>query len=137
MGMDEHAFYEQAQDRADFADEEGAISITHATLQTLSQRVSEEQARDLAEHLADPLGDSLTHSHGDPEAFDRGTFLDRIENHENVDATLDDRDERVPAVLGILGDAVGDESFENTRNQLPNEFERLFELADTERNVET
>lgn len=46
--MDEHEFYEQVQDRADFDGEEDAIAITHATLQTLSQRISEEQARDLA-----------------------------------------------------------------------------------------
>lgn len=134
--MDEHEFYEQVQDRADFDDEEDAIAITHATLQTLSQRISEEQARDLAQHLADPLGDSLTESHGHPETFDREAFFDRIGNHEGVNAAIEDRDERVEAVLGTLADAVGDESFTDMRNQLPSDFEELFDLAETERDIE-
>lgn len=90
----------------------------------------------MLQYLADPLGDSLTESHDHPETFDREAFFDRIGNHKDVDAAIEDRDERVGAVLGTLADAVGDESFDDMRNQLPSDFEALFDLSETERDIE-
>jgi uncharacterized protein (DUF2267 family) len=133
--MDEEEFYEQVADRAAFENEDEVLAFTHATLEVLSERISEGQARDMAEYLPEHVAGSLTYHHGNPAEFDREHFVERIADHDEVDADVEERDERVQAVLGVLADATGEE-FEDLRDQLPGEFEELFALADTEREVE-
>lgn len=109
--MDEAAFYDRVESRAEF--EEGELlAITHATLEVLSERIGEGQARDMAEHLPQPIAESLTHHPGDPATFSREEFVARIASEANAD--FGERDERVRAVLVA---------------QLPNEFEELFSTA--------
>ena len=134
--MDEQEFYDRVQDRASFDDEGEVLSITHATLEAFSERISEGQARDMADGLPRPIAESLTHHHGNPAELSLSEVVDRIERHDEVDADLDERDDRVGAVLGTLADATGEE-FDDLRNQLPNEFEELIANAETEREVET
>lgn len=133
--MDEAEFYDRVEGRAEFESEDEVLSITHATLEAFSERISEGQARDVADGLPRPIAESLTHHHGNPADLSRAEFVERIAAHDEVAADLDERDERVQAVLGTLADAAGEE-FGDLRDQLPNEFEELFVLADTEREVE-
>ncbi|MDL5361845.1 DUF2267 domain-containing protein [Halalkalicoccus sp. NIPERK01] len=126
--MDEAEFYDRVESSAEF-DEGESLAITHATLEVLSERIGEGQARDMAERLPRPIAESLTHHHGDPATLSREEFVARIAG--GVDADLDERDERVRAVLGTLAEAVGEE-FEDLMDQLPNEFEELFSTADRE-----
>ncbi|MEM4782629.1 MAG: DUF2267 domain-containing protein, partial [Halalkalicoccus sp.] len=74
--MDEAEFYDRVESRAEF-DEREALAFTHATLQVLSERISEGQARDMGGSLPDPIAESLTHHHGDPAAFPRAEFAAR------------------------------------------------------------
>lgn len=134
--MDEQEFYDRVESRASFESEGEALAITHATLEAFSERISEGQARDMADDLPRPIAESLTHHHGNPAELSLEEVIERIESHDEVDADLDERDDRVGAVLGTLADATGEE-FDDLRNQLPNEFEELIANAETEREVET
>lgn len=115
LPMDEQEFYDRVERRASFE--------------------SEGEARDLADDLPRPIAESLTHHHGNPAALSLAEFVERIEGHDEVDADLGERDERVAAVLGTLAEAAV-EGFDDLRDQLPSEFEELIESAGTEREVE-
>lgn len=134
--MDEDEFYDRIESRAEFGSEDEVLSITHATLRTLSERISEGQARDMADGQPRAIAESLTHHHGNPAEFSREEFAARIAVDDDVDADLAERDERILAVLGTLADAVGEE-FEDLRAQLPGGFEELFAEAETEREIES
>lgn len=132
--MDESEFYDRVEERAEFEESE-VLPITHATLRILSERISEGQARDMADDLPRPIAESLTHHHGNPAEFSHLEFAARIAVDDDVDADLAERDGRILAVLGTLADAVGEE-FEDMRAQLPGGFEELFADAETEREIE-
>jgi uncharacterized protein (DUF2267 family) len=132
--MDEAEFYDRVEERAEFESEGEALAITHATLEAFSERISEGQARDLTEELPRPIAESLTHHHGNPAELSLAEFVERIEAHDEVDATLDERDGRIAAVLGTLAEAT--EGFDDLRAQLPSEFEELVDSGGTERELE-
>lgn len=134
--MDEQEFYDRVESRASFESEGEALAITHATLEAFSERISEGQARDLTDDLPRPIAESLTHHHGNPAELSLAEFAERIESHDEVDADLEERDERIAAVFGTLAEATG-EGFEDLRAPLPSEFEELIESAGTEREVQS
>lgn len=133
--MDESEFYDEVENRAAFESEGEALAITHATLEAFSERISEGQARDLSEGLPRPIAESLTHHHGNPAELSLAELAERIEGHDEVDADLEERDERIAAVLGTLAEAT--EGFDDLRAQLPSEFEELIDSAETERELES
>lgn len=134
--MDEQEFYDRVESRASFESGGEALAITHATLEAFSERISEGQARDLTDDLPRPIAESLTHHHGNPAELSLEEVVERIESHDEVDADLEARDERIAAVLGTLAEATG-EGFEDLRAQLPSEFEELIESGESGREVES
>lgn len=134
--MEEQEFYDRVESRASFESEGEALAITHATLEAFSERISEGQARDMTDDLPRPIAESLTHHHGNPAELSLEEVVERIESHDEVDADLEARDERIAAVLGTLAEATG-EGFEDLRAQLPNEFEELIESGESGREVES
>lgn len=134
--MEEQEFYDRVESRASFESEGEALAITHATLEAFSERISEGQARDLTDDLPRPIAESLTHHHGNPAELSLEEVVERIESHDEVDADLEARDERIAAVLGTLAEATG-EGFEDLRAQLPSEFEELIESGESGREVES
>jgi uncharacterized protein (DUF2267 family) len=134
--MEEQEFYDRVASRASFESEGEALAITHATLEAFSERISEGQARDLTDDLPRPIAESLTHHHGNPAELSLEEVVERIESHDEVDADLEARDERIAAVLGTLAEATG-EGFEDLRAQLPSEFEELIESGESGREVES
>lgn len=134
--MEEQEFYDRVESRASFESEGEALAITHATLEAFSERISEGQARNLTDDLPRPIAESLTHHHGNPAELSLEEVVERIESHDEVDADLEARDERIAAVLGTLAEATG-EGFEDLRAQLPSEFEELIESGESGREVES
>ncbi|MFC7006527.1 DUF2267 domain-containing protein [Halalkalicoccus salilacus] len=49
--MDEQEFYDRVESRASFESGSEALTITHATLEAFSERISEGQAHDLTDDL--------------------------------------------------------------------------------------
>lgn len=132
--MAEREFYDPVESRASFGSEDEALAITHATLEAFSECLSEGQARDLTDDLPRPIAESLTHHHGNPAELSLAEVAERIESHDEVDAHLEERDERIAAALGTLAEATGD-GVDDLRAQLPSEFEVLVEIVGSEREV--
>ena len=80
-----------------------AEAAVRATLQTLAERISAGQARDLAEQLPPELAPWLA-TIGGAEPFDVDEFLRRVAERENSDISRAERDAR--AVFAALGRSV-------------------------------
>ena len=102
--------------------EEAAERATRATLQTLAERLSPEETRDLVERLPPELGPWL--ATGRPaEGFDVDTFLGRVAERAEVDLAAAER--RARAVLTALARAVGDDEYADMVAQLPKDYAML------------
>jgi uncharacterized protein (DUF2267 family) len=80
-------------------DRQAAERATRATLQTLAERLSREEARDLVEQLPPELGPWLV-TDGAAERFDVDEFLGRVAGRAEVDLSAAERQAR--AVLPLL-----------------------------------
>jgi uncharacterized protein (DUF2267 family) len=103
-------------------DRQAAERATRATLQTLAERLSREEARDLVEQLPPELGPWLF-TDRTAERFDVDEFLGRVAGRAEVDLLAAERHAR--AVLTALARAVGAEEFADVVAQLPKDFAPL------------
>lgn len=94
--------------------------LTRATLQTLAERLTAGEARDLGEQLPSELRDGLCEARGGAEPFGLAEFIQRVSARAGVDAVLADRS--VPAVFKTICKEVTSEEFDDVLAQLPAEF---------------
>jgi uncharacterized protein (DUF2267 family) len=106
---------------------EQATTITHATLETLADRISGGEADDLADQLPDQLGDHLRKppTREFAESFGLGEFVQRVSARTGADGVL--ASVGVRAVLTTLREAVAGDEFEDMVAQLPKEFGEVIE----------
>lgn len=99
-----------------------ALLATRATLQTLGERISGGEARDLAEQLPDGLAPWIgAESRAQPFGIDE--FLRRVGERESVDPETAARHAR--AVFAALERAVGEDEFDDMVSELPKTFAPL------------
>lgn len=137
--MDHDSFIGEVQNRAELASRGAALSTSRATLQTLGERIQEGQATNLAAQLPDELGRFLGEHADTTESFDFREFIERVaERDENLgDGGVDDDDLseaalHARAVVDVLDEAVTEGQLGDVRDQLPDDYGELFELAETE-----
>ena len=119
---DEHErFIAAAQQKAGLSRPD-AERATRATLETLAERLSAGEARDLAERLPPELAPWLA-TDGPAEPFDVDEFLRRVAEREGVDITAAERHAR--AVFEALGRTVGEDEIDDMAAELPNDFAPL------------
>lgn len=97
-----------------------------ATFETLGERISEGEARDIASQLPDELAEPLTRAGGNPEGFGLDAFFRRVAEKEGVD--LGKAAEHASAVMAVLGQAVTDGELQDMRSELPQEFYPLLQV---------
>jgi uncharacterized protein (DUF2267 family) len=100
-----------------------AVALTRATLATLAERISGDEALDLAAHLPGPLQDTLLPTKEEAEAFSFDEFVGRVAERSRHGSNLSESD--VMAVIATLRDALPPGEFDDVLSQLPNEFHRL------------
>jgi uncharacterized protein (DUF2267 family) len=122
-------FLAQVRERGEYTSQEEAEEITTAVLQILSQRITPEEAADVAAQLPEPLRAPLT---GDgerqPESFGEEEFLRRVA--ERVGARPRTAEWDAGAVLSTLADAVSGGELNQILSQLPSGYAALFGRAD-------
>lgn len=101
---------------------EPARQATRATLETLAQRISRGEARDLASQLPPELAPLLATDH-DAEAFGVDEFMRRVAEREGVD--IDTAQRHAQAVFTALGQAVSPDELADLLSELPREFAPL------------
>lgn len=136
--MDHDSFIGRVQNRAELASRGAALSASRATLQTLGERIQEGEATNLAAQLPDELGRFLEEHADTTESFDFGEFVERVaERDENLgDGGIDDdrsaAELHARAVVDVLDEAVTEGQIADVRDQLPDDYGDLFELAEVE-----
>ncbi len=120
-------FLGQVQHRARLGSHAEAERATHATLETLAERLAGGEAHDLAAQLSPELARSL-------EAPDAGIgakltlneFFELVSEREGVD--LEDSTLHARVVIGVLTEAVSLGEIKDVRVQLPAAFAQLFKV---------
>ncbi|WFE45846.1 DUF2267 domain-containing protein [Verrucosispora sp. WMMD1129] len=100
-----------------------AEPITRATLETLAERITGGQARDLASQLPQELRGLVGRPTEDPERFGLAEFLERVQSRAGVDRQVATDGAR--AVLDTLRESVRAKEYGDTVDQLPQEFWQL------------
>jgi uncharacterized protein (DUF2267 family) len=120
--MDYESFTLTAAERAGVTSDAMDL-IERATLQTLAERISGGEARDLASQLPKPLQEELMGADEPAEPFDVDEFVRRVA--VRAGATLNEAWTGAAAALNTLSDAVTPGEFDDVLSQLPKEYREL------------
>lgn len=112
-------FVDAAARRAGVSSEQAHV-LTRATLQTLAERISGGEARDVAAQLPPELRDYLHKEQEFPEPFGLGQFIRRVSDRAAVNTAQGSAGVR--AVLATVREAVTTDEFEDVVSQLPKEY---------------
>ena len=104
--------------------EEKAVALTHACLQTLAERITGGEARDLAAELPKELREQVRKSRA-AESFNLDEFHRRVGDRSGMDAATVRN--ASPAVLATLREAVSTGEFKDMASQLSRDFRQLIE----------
>lgn len=125
--MNYKEFIGQVQHRLEYAQFGQAVRATRAVLTTLGERLQEGEATDLASPLPMEIDRYLIEAeHG--QRFDYQAFLDRVAEREGVDRP--DANYHAQQLLAVVGEIVPAGNLEKVNNQLPEDFDPLFELIE-------
>ncbi|MGH2508827.1 MAG: DUF2267 domain-containing protein [Ktedonobacteraceae bacterium] len=126
--MKHDEFIGQVQHRARLSSRGDAERATKATLQTLGERLSGGEAKDVASQLPPLLADyTLSGLAGMGERFTVKEFFQRVSEREGV--KFPQAAFHTQAVLGVLQEAVTRGEINDIRSQLPAEYHYLFEAS--------
>jgi uncharacterized protein (DUF2267 family) len=121
------AFIDRVQERAGCESQEEAVRATHATLETLGERLSTRETRQLAAELPTELRAYLLQRSAHQQLFTLEEFFHRVSAREGVrwhQAVAHAR-----AVIAVVGEAVSAGEFEDVRTELAPDYDALFEEA--------
>ena len=121
--MKNREFIATVAERARDIPKDEAEAVSRATLQTLGERITGGEARDLAAQLPKELQPHLESAPEPPEPFGLDEFIRRVSERAGV--SRDDARDGVYAVVQTLQDAVTFGEFEDVMSQLPKEFGAL------------
>lgn len=108
---------------------EEAESAIRATLRTLAERLSGEEAEHLASQLPPGIAEHLRHERsGAGESFDLQEFFERVDERDGV-ADEPRAVYHARVVIEVLGEAVTEGEMDDIRSQLPAEYALLFEAG--------
>lgn len=121
--MKYNEFVGHVQNKARLGTQGETVSAIRATLETLGERISTEEAQHLAAQLPQEIGYYLQQVDS-TNRFSLDEFFVRVAEREKVD--VPDATHHARAVVAVLTEAVTPNQLEEVRNQLPNEFKPLF-----------
>ncbi len=122
--MDYSELLDRIEDQASL-DTEGAEQALAATLTTLAERISEEEAEDLASQLPGEVKAQLTGAVAGGEVFSADEFIKRVADREGGIPPAEARP-HAEAVLVTLREAISGGEFEDILLQLPDDYLELF-----------
>lgn len=110
------------------SDREAAQQVTQTVLADLGQRLTGDEAQDLAAQLPEELKQPVTeHVAAEPVVDDVDDFLRRVADHLGEGTDPDQARGYVRAVFTALTEAVSAGAIDHVRDQLPAGFAPLFD----------
>lgn len=137
-------FTGEVQHRIEAGDQAEAVRTTRAVLETLGERIDEGGATDIASPLPMEIDRYLLQvEHG--QRFDLQEFIDRVLDRMNYDdleletsfgapAGIDEAEAlfRAQAVIALVAEMIPGGNFAHVDDQLPGDFDGLFEFVDAD-----
>jgi uncharacterized protein (DUF2267 family) len=117
--MDHDTFIDTVQQHADFPSREEATDATRAVLTTLGERITENEAEDLAAQLPAEVDDHLTEADSHANQFSFEEFAEQVAERADVEAVADDPRTASQAVSDTVREAIGTGEFQDVVSQLP------------------
>lgn len=127
--MNYKEFVGAVQHRLEFGTFGEAVRATRATLTTLGERLEEGEATDLASPLPMEI-DRFLEDAESGQRFSYEEFLDRVSDREGVDRS--EANYHAQQIVDLLAEVVPAGNLAKVRNQLPDDYEPLFEFVDLE-----
>lgn len=125
--MEYERFLGLVQSRAQLASLEDAVKATRATLETLGSRLSGGAPGNLAAQLPEEIGRYLTDQEGKQQRSTLEEFFNRVSRAEGEN--LPDSVYHARVVIEVLREAAGDEPVNKVRDQLPDDWNPLFDAG--------
>lgn len=115
------------QERAHLDSPERSLEVIRATLETLNERLTSNESRDLGAQLPDPLKLYLGGDSASGRPYTREEFLRYIGEREGV--SEDEAEQHARAVLETVGSAISTGELRDVLAQLPQDLQELFGSA--------
>lgn len=123
MEYDEFITHVQSLTQSDSREE--AERATRATLETLKERIANDEAQELAANLPQQLGDYLRGKEGDSGgSFNLQEFIARASQKEDIEPTTVAI--HVRAVFTVLQNAISPELVDALHSHFSHDYEELF-----------
>lgn len=127
--MEYSDFTGEVQHRLELGTQGEAVRATRAVLTTIGERLQEGEATDLAAPLPMEIDYYLLDAdHG--QRFDYDEFVDRVADRAVVDGG--EAAFYAQAIVDLLADVVPSGEIDDLLAQLPDDYEDLFEIAESE-----
>lgn len=124
--MQYHDFIGKVQNQARLGTTGEAVRATRATLEVLSQRMHETEAKHLAAQLPAEVGNYLEDDQ-ENQTFGLDEFFERVSKSAKVD--FPDAAHHARAVMAVVKEAVSEGQMNDVRAQLSDGFDPLFEAG--------
>ncbi|WP_427161757.1 DUF2267 domain-containing protein [Aliinostoc sp. HNIBRCY26] len=123
--MDYNEFITHVQSLAQSNSREEAERATCATLETIKERISGDEAQDLSAQLPQELSQCLQGREGEPDqSFNLQDFIVRVSQKENLEPTTTAI--HVRAVFAVLQNAVTPQGFAKLHRHFSHDYEEMF-----------
>jgi uncharacterized protein (DUF2267 family) len=126
--MNKTEFMRRVQDRLGLVDMAEADSATRSVLAALGDRITDDEAKDLASQLPKDLSEFVRQRIGPVQKMDVDTFIGRIQSDLDID-TWDHAANVATGVFSVLKDAVSEGEWEDVASHLPRELKEMFVTA--------
>ena len=120
-------FMGQVQNKARLPSQGETARAISATLETLGERLTEDEAQNLAAQLPAGIGDYLRLPRTNSDRFSLDEFFQRVADQEGAGVDMPQAVHHARSVCAVLQDAASRGEIDNVRAQLPNEFNPLFD----------
>ncbi|WP_049970600.1 DUF2267 domain-containing protein [Haladaptatus cibarius] len=122
-------FIGQVQHRLKLGEQGKTVRAIRATLTTLGERLQEGEAKDLAGPLPMEIDWYLERAESG-QRFHFDEFVDRVAEREGIERQ--DALFHAKGVLSLVAEVVPEGEYQQVRQQLPDEYDPLFELVGNE-----
>ena len=126
--MNRIEFLRRVQDKLNLADLNEAEAATRSVLAALADRITDDEAKDLASQLPHEFNAFVRARGGPVQKMVADTFVKRIQSDLDID-TYRHAEDVASGVFSVTKEAVSAGEWEDVASQLPSELEEMFVKA--------